>query len=215
MIDPLANRLVQPLLRQTARRLKAFNIHPDQITLAGFIAGLTAIACIWAGLYKAGLVLIIINRCLDGLDGALARQTATTDAGGFLDICLDFLFYSGVVAGFVLADPTANGTAGAILLFTFMGTGSSFLAFAVMAEKHGLGNMKYPNKSLYYMGGLAEGTETIAVFVLMCLFPEYFPGLAYGFAGMCAVTFTIRIISGYRTIRKFEKESGESDTGTK
>lgn len=51
-----------------------------------------------------------------------------TDAGGFLDISLDFLFYALVPFGFILADPTHNALAGGWLLFAFIGTGSSFLA---------------------------------------------------------------------------------------
>ncbi|MFA0698669.1 CDP-alcohol phosphatidyltransferase family protein, partial [Vibrio sp. 10N.222.49.C9] len=76
----------------------------------------------------------------DGLDGALARRQGITDAGGFLDISLDFLFYSMVPFAFVLANPEANAIAGAFLIFSFIGTGSSFLAFAVMAGKRGIDN---------------------------------------------------------------------------
>ncbi len=69
-----------------------------------------------------------------------------------------------------------------------MGTGSSFLAFAIMAGKRGIDNPVYHHKSLYYLGGLTEGSETIALFVLMCLWPAAFAPLAYGFALLCAIT---------------------------
>jgi phosphatidylglycerophosphate synthase len=58
-------------------------------------------------------------------DGALARRRGLTDAGGFLDISLDFLFYALVPFGFILADPRTT-LAGGWLLFAFIGTGSSF-----------------------------------------------------------------------------------------
>ena len=54
--------------------------------------------------------------------------------GGYLDIVLDFLFYAGVVFGFSLAQPE-HGVYAAALLFAFMGTASSFLAFAIFAPK--------------------------------------------------------------------------------
>ena len=63
--------------------------------------------------------------------------TGITDCGGFLDITLDFIFYAAVVLGFALADP-ANAWPPPPLLFAFMGTGSSFLAFAIMAGKRGI-----------------------------------------------------------------------------
>ena len=46
-------------------------------------------------------------------------------------------------------------------------------------------------------GGLAEGFETIAVFVAMCLLPESFPLIAYGFAALCALTTVIRWRQGW------------------
>ena len=62
----------------------------------------------------------------------------STDLGGFLDIVLDFIVYAGMVFAFAVADPGANALAAAFLLFAFMGTGSSFLAFAMMAAKRRL-----------------------------------------------------------------------------
>ena len=132
---------------------------------------------------------------------ALARMTATSDAGGFLDIVLDFIFYSAVVLGFALANPVTNGLAASVLLFTFVGTGSSFLAFGIMAERRGIYNIVYPHKGFYYLGGLAEGTETLLCLVLFCLFPAHFPLLAYCFASICLVTTLTRVVGGYFMLR--------------
>ncbi|MCB1835193.1 MAG: CDP-alcohol phosphatidyltransferase family protein, partial [Geminicoccaceae bacterium] len=75
-----------------------------------------------------------------------------TDLGGFLDITLDFIFYSGFVFAFAVHDPQANGLAAAFLVFSFIGTGSSFLAFAIMAARRGLATERRGKKSLYYLG---------------------------------------------------------------
>ncbi|MGL5287583.1 MAG: hypothetical protein ACRC8D_15765, partial [Aeromonas sp.] len=56
-------------------------------------------------------------------------------------------------------------------------------------------------KSLYYLGGLTEGSETMALFMLMCLWPEWFAPLAYGFALLCLLTTISRVVSGYHTLR--------------
>ena len=147
------------------------------------------------------LLFILLNRLADGLDGVVARQTQHTDAGGYLDIVLDFIFYSAVVLGFLLANPAQNAVAAGVLMVTFMGTGSTFLAFASIAAKRGIENLDYPNKSLHYMGGLTEGFETILAFVLFCLWPQHFVVLAYVFATACWLTALTRLYSGYRTLQ--------------
>jgi hypothetical protein len=40
-------------------------------------------------------------------------------------------------------------------------------------------------------------SETITVFAAMCIWPEHFVVLAYGFAGLCAVTTGMRVGWGY------------------
>ena len=198
MLDSFAQRLIEPVLSRVARRLVALKVTANQLTLAGFAIGLLAAALIAQSAYGAGLVLLLVSRLCDGLDGAVARQTQPTDRGGFLDITLDFIFYAAVVLAFALADPAANALAAAALLAGFMGTGSSFLAFAVMAAKRQMSQHRAGAKSFYFLGGLTEGTETLGFFVAMCLWPAQFALLAWVFAGLCAVTTAARVVSGYK-----------------
>ena len=201
MLDRWGIAAVKKPLNMIAEKLCKIGIQPDYITVIGFLIGVAAVPTLWQGYFYIALGLIIINRIMDGLDGAMARIFGQTDAGGFLDIVLDFIFYSAIIVGFALNCPTQNALPAVIIIFSFMGTGSSFLAFAVMAAKNNLESIRYPQKSMYYLGGLTEGTETILLFVAMCLFPKYFPELAYGFAVLCGITTTTRIISGYWTLR--------------
>jgi phosphatidylglycerophosphate synthase len=194
MLDSFAQRLIEPVLSRLARRLVALKVTANQLTLAGFAIGLLAAALISQGAYRAGLLLLLLSRLCDGLDGAVARQTQPTDRGGFLDITLDFIFYAAVVLAF--ADPAANALAAAALLVGFMGTGSSFLAFAVMAAKRQMSKPMSSGKSFYFLGGLTEGTETLGFFVAMCLWPAQFALLAWVFAVLCAVTTAARVVSG-------------------
>lgn len=168
----------------------------------------TGVAVSGSGLVSGGAGGGVLNRLLDGLDGALARRRGLTDAGGFLDIALDFLFYALVPFGFILADPSHNALAGSWLLFAFIGTGSSFLAFAALAAKHNIDNPGYAHKSFYYLGGLTEGTETIALFVLGCLFPAYFAVLAWIFGALCWMTTLTRVWSGYLTLKGLQRQKG-------
>jgi len=197
MIDrhilPLQKRILQPV----ATQLISYGVRADLITLTGFAIGLSAIPLLALDLYPWALLAILLNRLFDGLDGAVARAAGPTDRGAFIDVAFDFFFYAAVPVGFAIADPAANALPAAILVASFMGTASSFLAFAVIAAKRGLTAADYPQKGIYYLGGLAEGAETIAVFVAMCLWPDHFPPIAFSYAAICLTTAVTRWRQGW------------------
>lgn len=208
MLDRYAVKVIRWPLKILAALPDKLGISANQVTLTGFLIGLLALPCLMLQEYYWALTFIIINRIFDGLDGAIACRQGITDCGGFLDITLDFLFYSMVPFGFVLADPSANAVAGAFLIFSFIGTGSSFLSFAIMAGKRNIESPVYKQKSLYYIGGLTEGTETIACFVLFCLFPQYFAIIAWVYGTLCWITTATRIWAGYQTLKEAPEIAG-------
>jgi phosphatidylglycerophosphate synthase len=200
MIDRWAIARLRPGLEAGARKLVQGGVGADTVTWTGFAIGLAAAVCIARQAFIAGLALLLISRLLDGLDGAVARLTQPTDRGAFLDISLDFLFYASIPLAFAWADPERNALAAATLLAAFVGTGSTFLAFAVLAERRGLSSVAYPNKGLYYLGGLTEATETLLAFAAMCLWPRAFPIIAAGFAGLCVLTVLTRLWAGWQLL---------------
>ena len=211
MLDRWSSTWCRPWLQRGAAALQRTGVGADQVSVAGFLVGLLAMIAIASHHYLAGLAAILVNRCADGLDGALARQGSATDAGAYLDIVLDFIFYGGVVFAFALAEPARNSLGAALLLFSFLGTGCSFLAYAILAERRTLTSVRYPHKGFYYLGGLTEGTETILFFILFCLFPGAFPHLAIFFSVLCLITTITRVVGGYLTLRAEERrqERGE------
>lgn len=194
-------RRLDPPLGRAALALAGWGVGADALTWAGFAAGIAAAVAVALGGFGWGLGLFGLNRLLDGLDGAVARVAGATDRGGFLDITLDFLVYAAIPLGFALADPAAHALAAAVLLFTFVGTATTFLAYAVFAAKRGISTERRGRKSLFYLGGLAEGTETTLVLLAMCAFPDAFVPLAYAFAALCAVTVAVRLRLGIFTFR--------------
>ena len=197
MLDRSAQALIAPALQSLAAWLVRRGAAADAVSLLGFALGLGGAGLIVAGQSQAALLLLLASRLADGLDGAVARLTQPTDRGAFLDITLDFLFYASVPLAFALAEPAANALAAAVLLAAFIGTGSSFLAFSVLAERRGLKSAAFPDKGLYYLGGLTEATETLVCFVLMCLWPAGFAPLALGFAALCGITLLARLHAGW------------------
>jgi len=176
-------------------------ISANTITLAGFAFGTMVVPLLWFKLYSTAMAVILVNRFFDGLDGAVARKCGPTNLGGYLDITCDFIFYSVVIMGFALASPENNSLAAAFLIFSFVGTGASFLAFATVAAKQGIPSDSHGFKAFYYLGGLTEGTETILFFVIICMYPEFFPVLAVVFGSICWITVLGRFGSAFTLLR--------------
>ncbi len=168
------------------------DVSADAVTVCGFSVGVLSAAFLSRQAYDLALTCILLNRLFDGLDGAIARATGPTDPGAILDIALDFFFYATVPLGFALADPAANAVAASALLLSFVGTGSSFLALAIIAERRTLSSTAFPTKGFYYLGGLTEGTESIVAFMAMCRWPDHFAVFAWLFAALAGVTTATR-----------------------
>lgn len=200
MLDSRIRPFIDPPLDAMAGSVVSWGITANQLTWGGFVLGMLAVPSIWLEWYGVALMLLLINRLCDGLDGAVARRTAKTDLGGYLDIVLDFIFYSAFVFGFCLAQPQ-DAVYGAFLIFSFIGTGTSFLAYAIIAEKRGVTTKAQGDKSIYYLSGIAEGFETIVALALMCLLPSQFWLLAVGFGVVCWLSTVGRIGSAIQTFR--------------
>jgi phosphatidylglycerophosphate synthase len=201
MLDARLRKLIDPPLDAVGRRLARLGVTANSITWTGFLVGCGAWALLALESYGWALALILLNRLADGLDGAVARHARQTDLGGYLDIVLDFLFYSGVVFFFAVGRPEAALPA-AFLIFSFVGTGASFLAFAALAAKRGITTAAQGAKSIYYLGGLTEGSETIALFAAICLLPEHFAWFAWGFGALCWLTTAVRVYQAIETFRR-------------
>lgn len=194
MLDGVVRGQLEPILDRIGRGLAKLGVTANAVTVVSCLVGLAAAVLIANGWLITGLVVMVLSRIGDGLDGAVARATRGTDFGGFLDIVLDFVFYGAIPFAFVLYDPQANAIAGAALIFAFYINGASFLAYAVVAEKHKLSTKARGVKSIYFTTGLAEATETLSVFILFCLWPAGFAIVAWIFTAVCLYTAVSRIM---------------------
>lgn len=194
MFDGSIRVKINPLLMWMAKKLVALNINANQVTVFSFFIGMLAAVLIAYHSFWIGLILLLLSRLGDGLDGSIAKLTKSTDYGGFLDIVLDFAFYGAIPLGFIFASLEENGLAGAVLIFSFYVNGASFLAYAIMAEKRGSQTQARGKKSIFYTTGLAEATETIVFFVASCVFPNWFSIFAWVFAAVVFYTAFSRIM---------------------
>jgi phosphatidylglycerophosphate synthase len=202
MFDKALLKITKPIVDGIAKYLARRDVGADQLTFIGLGFGMLAALLIAFSNPLLAIVPIVLGRMCDGLDGAVARMTSTqTDRGAFLDIALDFVFYASVPLAFAIANPIHNALAGAVLLAAFVSTGTSFLAYATLAAKRGETSSDYPTKGIYYLGGLTEGSETIALFLACCIWPTQFPVLAYIYASLCALTTVTRLVTGWERFR--------------
>ncbi len=197
MFDAQLRPLIDRFLNPIGRGLVRLGATANQVTLIGVAFGLIAAGCVAAGLFHTALWFVIANRVIDGMDGAVARASRSSDFGGYLDIVSDFIFYSAIPLAFAVARPE-TALAAAFLIFSFIGTATSFLGFAILAEKHHVTTQIRGKKAFYYLGGLTEGTETILLFLAMLVWPDYFSLMAIIFGILCWVTTCTRIYAAYR-----------------
>jgi phosphatidylglycerophosphate synthase len=199
MLDPLLRRWIDPSLTRAGAWLARRHMSANAVSVAGLAVGLAAVPLLAWGRYEMALVVILLNRLIDGLDGAIARHKGGSPFGGYLDIMCDMGFYAAVPIGFALARPD-NALWAALLLASFVCTAASFLGRAVLAVQRGEPDDGARGaKSFFHAAGIVEGTETIIAFVLFCLFPAVFPWLAGVFAALCLWTAAARVVDAWRS----------------
>lgn len=201
MLDTRLRPLIDPPLNAAGRQLAHAGVTADAVTIAGFGLGMAAALAIAAGRTDVGLALFLLGRLADGLDCAVARATIKTDRGGYLDIVLDFILYGAIPLAFAIADPARNALPAAVLLMSFFANGTTFLAYAIMAERRKMESTAQGVKSLYYVSGLAEGFETVVALAAFCVWPQHFPLIAYGYAALCYLSALGRILIAWRVLK--------------
>ena len=197
MIDKELNRYTRSHLNRIANTLYERGVEPNWVTLLGLALAFLCFVALSYGLFYLGLILILINRFLDGLDGSLARLGTPRKFGAFFDITSDFAFYALVPLGFAVHSPHENALPTAFLLAAFYVNGSSFLAEAIIIEKY---NIKFDqaDKGFFYSFGLIEGFETICFFLFICLFPNVYANAAYIFFTLTLLTHVIRVFKSFK-----------------
>lgn len=199
MLDSRLRALAAPALDTAGRRLARAGVSPTVLTGAGWAAGAGTCAATALRAWPVALGLRLANRLLDGLDGPAARAGGrSSEVGGFLDIVADFSVYAGVILGLAIAVPRARLACVALLTAYYI-SGTAFLALSSLAERSRarLGD----ERSLRFVGGLAEGTETIAAYVLLFLMPGRAVLIVWAFTAAVSVTAAQRVVIGVRLLR--------------
>jgi phosphatidylglycerophosphate synthase len=198
VLDERVRRFLAPPLRAAGGRLARWGVTPHQLTAGGFVLGMASAGAASRSWWAVALVLWLASRVLDGLDGAVARVVGASQLGGFLDVVADFTVYGSFVVGVAVAVPGAR-LACAVLLLTYYVNGTALLALAAVTD-HGRLERR-GERSIRFVGGPAEGTETIVAHSLFCLLPAAAAVIAWIFAAAVAATAAWRVGIAVRVLR--------------
>ena len=197
MLDTPVRRRITPMLDRAAQAPGVRALSPGAVTAIGLVVGIGACVAAALGAWALALVLWLLNRTLDGLDGAIARRRGPTDLGGMLDFVADFVVYGGFVVGVAIAVPDAR-VACCALLAAYLLNNVALLSFASLVEKR---RLEYGDeRSLRFTPALTEGTETILAYVAFCLFPSHADVVAWVFCGLVMVSVAQRIVLARRVL---------------
>jgi len=175
----IKEQLFAPLALKVGR-----GVHPSLISIVAFGVGLLSAVLVWQQQYLWGLLLWLLNRLLDGLDGTFARANGQqSDLGAYLDIVFDFTIYALIPIGLVLGRPTPAGYAClACLLGSFYLNAASWMYLSAILKKRKQGAKTRGELTAVTMPiGLINGTETVIFYALFMLLPQY---LGFLFAAM-------------------------------
>ena len=204
MLDARARRALDPALGRAASWLDRPGVTPDRLTALALVLGLASAGAAASQLWWPALVLWLVSRVLDGLDGALARRRPVRDAGagGYLDVVGDFAVYGATVVGVAVGATQGEGAAWwpfLLVLLAYYVNGTAFLAFSSLAERSG--RQRDDGRSLSFLGGLAEGTETVVVHSLWLVLPGQADVIAVVWAAVVGLGAVQRTWAGYRALR--------------
>ncbi|HEY2071749.1 MAG TPA: CDP-alcohol phosphatidyltransferase family protein [Rhizomicrobium sp.] len=188
MLDQPLRTLATPVAQRGAAFLAGRGAGADMVSVIGFFVGLAAIPTIATHHYWAALGLIVLNRLVDALDGAVARQSRASGRGAFLDMILDLIVFAGLPFGFALADPS-RALAASFFIFAIAASQASAVFFNALASREGSQGVVI----FGYVGRLMEDSELTLAFVIACLMPQWFSLIAYIAGVLCFLTAGSRI----------------------
>ena len=201
MIERQARRLKHRLLAGTAAWIGRF-VGPMPITLLALVIGL---ASAWVAARGAGtiaLMLWLVNRTVDGIDGEVARvRGESSDFGGYLDMMGDVIVYAAIPLAVAYAQSEPRVTAAILVMIAMFYTNiTSWAYLSALLEKRRPRPAAY-STAIEMPSGLIEGTETIVVYGLLLGAPMIAAETALVAAAAAAVSTVQRIVWAARTIR--------------
>ena len=198
MLDEELREGAKPLYKLPAHILAERGVTGNALTATSLGIGALCLVAIAFGLNIVALVLWLLNRIFDGLDGEVARlRGESSEFGAFVDIVADFFVYGGFVVALAVQHPDSR-LALVVLFFAYYLNGTVFLALSGILER--LKRERLTERGLHFRGSLTEGFETIVAGTLFLLLPDHVSIIAWIFAAMVFISAAQRLWDGRRIL---------------
>ena len=201
MFDHYLRGLKDRLLAPLAALLRS--VPPNALTLIAFVFGIACAGAAARGAWTGGLVLWIVNRIVDGVDGTVARlANRQTDFGGYLDILLDFVVYAAIPIGFAMQSGDRNVLISALVLeAAFFVNACSWMYLSAVLEKRASGASRTGELTTVTMPpALVAGFETVVFFALFFVYPDSLTLLFGIMSGLVGVNIILRLIWAWKEL---------------
>ena len=213
MLDSSIRSQIVPWLNRFGNGLANRGVQANHLTAGGFVIGVGACVAIGTGRWGIALVLWILNRVIDGLDGSVARATRPTELGGFLDIVADFAIYGGLLVGFGFSADELRLPALVVFLAYYL-NGTAFLAWSSLAERLKLGEGGDGRSLDFSNAGLTEGSETVIVMAVILAWRSQAEPILWIWAGAVFITVFQRVIFVIRHLRDYRPDQGTQESAS-
>lgn len=187
-LRPVKDRCLAPMAAGPVGRVPPLALSASSLSTAigaGVAAG--------QDLALLAVMLWLLSRLADGLDGAVARARGTAgDLGGYVDILFDTIGYAAIPLGVAAGlDTRAGWIVTAVLLATFYVNAVSWTYVAAVLGKREAGGGGVTSVAM--PRGLVEGTETIVFFTLALAVPSIAVWVFGVMAAAVAITVAERL----------------------
>jgi archaetidylinositol phosphate synthase len=105
MLDTHARKMVEPLIRKTAKGLLKTGLTANQVTMFSFVIGISSGFFVYWNFPVWAVFLLWFSGFLDAVDGTMARLTKPSPWGTVLDVTLDRLVEISVILGLAFRFP--------------------------------------------------------------------------------------------------------------
>jgi len=204
MFDEQVRRLKDSILNPMARLLTRF-CAPLAMTLIAFAIALAACYALARAHYSAALLLWVLSRICDGLDGAMARVSGRQSAlGGYLDLMCDACIYALFpIAAASVSNDARIAEALILLLATYYVNIVSWAVLAAILEKRARAHSA--TTTIIMPRGIIEGLETVIIYALFCIIPDYLLQLFIVTAMLVALSAGMRVVWAIKNRRQLEE----------
>ena len=201
MLYPYIQPITERIYRLGSKTFYTYKIQPLHLHIAMAVLLVLTFLSISGGGYAAAMLAMLASRALHGSTNTLlkaykSKNRAVSSYDLFLLQAFDYLFYGGFVFFFMIGDSSTVIPGAFLMLGIYLNAAIDLSYKTVTTSKDRENDQNNVALSKFFkpLYGLAQGTETIIAFTLMCLIPSAFPFFAVIYGFICFASAIGRVL---------------------